>query len=286
MTLKAIWTSLTAGKLWNKSMDYTKQLELVHSYHIKLGQSLRTDCPACEGRYTFSITNVAGQLLWHCFRASCSMSGSSQTTLSKTQIVNLTKTIEDQVFDKSWEIPAHFQPIKTLIEGTQLKTYMEKHNLVEAWRCDLVDFYMDPQMGRLVFVNVEGNRPLTGIGKALQSDVLPKWYKYTKSDRPFIVNRGSDVGVIVEDVPSAITVALGGFGGVCLMGTKLLPEHIPHLLRNFKRLIVCLDKDATALALEIQKRLDYILPTKVAMLSLDLKWFRPDQIAHQIRDGL
>lgn len=282
--LKKILTFLKVGTSWSKTpMDYSRQLQFIRALHLPLGKHLRMDCPSCGGRYTFSVTNAAGVVLWHCFKDSCKLAGSDHNELSKDQIVEVLEKVEDEKFATKWIIPSYFQPIK-LLPGSHTYEYLNRHNCIEAYRCDLFQLMHDPQMDRIVFIKFDKLRPIIGIGKSILEAQKPKWYKYNSTDVPFIINRGSDVGVIVEDVPSAATVALGGFGGIALMGTKFLPEYTVPILKQFRHLVIALDPDAAKTSLEIQKKLNYIIPTTIHLSKLDLKWFKPKDIHAQLKD--
>ena len=51
--------------------------EILDGIRISEGESLRTECPACNGSNTFTVTKSNGRLLWNCYRASCAIKGVS-----------------------------------------------------------------------------------------------------------------------------------------------------------------------------------------------------------------
>ena len=58
--------------------------------------------------------------------------------------------------------------------------------------------------------------------------------------------------------------------GISLMGTSLLDEHID-VIKQFKKVYIALDKDATGKAILMMKKLRNYVPTKLIVLNKDLK---------------
>src|SRR3954466_12538872 len=56
-------------------MMYMSVRNFIDSLNIAPGHSMRMDCPECFGKNSFSVSNLNGQMLWYCFRASCSIKG-------------------------------------------------------------------------------------------------------------------------------------------------------------------------------------------------------------------
>ena len=64
--------------------------------------------------------------------------------------------------------------------------------------------------------------------------------------------------------------------GMALLGTNLLNEHAKRL-SQYSLVYVALDKDATDKALDIVRRLHFLVPTKLAVLPTDLKNMTDDE---------
>ncbi len=58
----------------------------VSDLQLSVGESKRMNCPNCNGYKTFSATNNMGQLLWNCYKVSCTISGSARIHLSVDDI--------------------------------------------------------------------------------------------------------------------------------------------------------------------------------------------------------
>ena len=105
-------------------------------------------------------------------------------------------------------------------------------------------------------------------------DAKPKWYRYGKSQVPFVCGT-SDIAFVVEDCASACSVS-NKVTGMALLGTNLLNEHA-NRLSQYSKVYIALDKDATDKALDIVRRLHFLVPTKLAVLPTDLKNMTDDE---------
>ena len=155
--------------------------------------------------------------------------------------------------------------------------YLELNNCLTAFTRDKVDIRYDPARDRIVFmIHNDEDKIIGGVGRALSSVALPKWYVYGSRNYPFICG-GGDTAVVVEDCASACAVS-NDFTGVALMGTSLPTEYISVLQKKFDNIIVALDRDATSKAFDIARELGYRSKTRVVILEDDLKYFKPDEI--------
>ena len=94
---------------------------------------------------------------------------------------------------------------------------------------------------------------------------------------PFICGECED-SVIVEDCPSACAVS-NILTGIAIMGTKLKEIHKSHL-QPYKKLYICLDRDATIKAYDMAKNLRSSGYPNVIVTPLedDLKYYNTEQI--------
>lgn len=119
----------------------------------------------------------------------------------------------------------------------------------------------------------------------------PKWYKYSKSDKPVIIRCTQQVGhsakrntlVLVEDVASACAVS-EVYDSMALLGTNFFASYLP-FVKLYEKIYVCLDKDATDKAIDMAMMLNNFVPTKLVPLEKDLKHFAPMQM-RAFFDGL
>ena len=56
---------------------------LINDLQLRDGETKRMTCPMCNNKEkTFTITNNMGKILWNCYKASCSLSGSKKVHLT------------------------------------------------------------------------------------------------------------------------------------------------------------------------------------------------------------
>jgi hypothetical protein len=77
----------------------------------------------------------------------------------------------DLVFD----LPHSF----TLDIPDHMIKYLEKNNVLKAWRQGLVDLYHDVSQDRAVFLIKKDGKPVDAVGRALKYGM--KWLRYGKS---------------------------------------------------------------------------------------------------------
>jgi hypothetical protein len=230
------------------------------------------DCPFCHNTNTFSAHNKNGKLSWYCFHSSCSAKG----------IAEQEKTIDDirtsvmpkpDIVKKSFTIPEHF----TSVYGSpKCIKYIEDNNCHEAMARGLVKLYYDPKQERIVFIIRKKNNGIVGaVGRGLSSAIYPKWFMYGDKSHPFICGK-SDKAILVEDCASACAVS-NIITGVALLGTSLPDDYIP-ILKQFKKITIALDRDATSKAFDIHQKLCYYVKSQVKILDEDLKYFTTDEI--------
>ena len=105
---------------------------------------------------------------------------------------------------------------------------------------------------------------------------LPKWKRYGSSGYGCRIGQGN-VAVVVEDCISACRLHSINMTGVAILGTSLKQSYIP-TMRKFKKLYVCLDKDATSKAFDIANELMYYVDTEVKILDDDIKYLNQEEL--------
>ena len=136
--------------------------------------------------------------------------------------------------------------------------------------------YYDPRQQRIVFIIRRKDNGIVGaVGRGLSSSVYPKWFLYGDKSYPFVCGT-SDRAILVEDCASACAVS-SIMTGVALLGTSLPDDYIP-VLKEFKKVTVALDRDATSKAFDINQKLCYYVRSQVKILEEDLKYYDTDQI--------
>jgi hypothetical protein len=242
--------------------------------------SLRMDCPSCNHKNTFSVSEINGERMWYCFHADCDVKGRTGFRIRKdTPYHPLLAKIKPEnprpdAYVGGFELPDTFV---SLSREPDAESYVRRVNAYEAYRNGLVDIRYDFRSRRVVYLIRHENRVVDAAGRSLDKNVKPKWWRYGKSGRPFVCGSGR-IGVLLEDCASACSVS-SFLSGIALLGTSLLDSHIP-TLRTYDRLVVALDKDATKKALTLVRRLQAIRPTSLVILDKDVKDMTDDERKH------
>lgn len=256
-------------------MTYGNIINFVKSLNLSSGQSTRTNCPACGKKNTFSVSNEHGQLKWLCFRNSCGTRGIQDIGLTSRDIRQ--SFARNATASDSFDIPSHFV---SPLNNDRCRNYMVNNHCMEAYAQRRADIRFDPKRNRAVFLVHHNGVTVDAVGRSLDGST-PKWWRYGSSEYPFTAGN-HPVAVIVEDAASACAVSSLATG-IALMGTNLAKTHLTEL-RQYDRLIVALDPDARAKAIKMQQVLNWYVPTSVAFIEDDLKYYPSDKIAEQLGD--
>jgi len=239
----------------------------VESLNIPVLGRYRSDCPVCGKSNTFSVTDDGMQRLWFCFHADCNVKGRTGVTLTKESAKRVfapTHTPSKQQQDSTFEMPATFV---SLSRNVNAEHYVRSVNAYDAYLSGRADIRYDFKLNRVAYIVKHGRKTVDAAGRSIDGR-KPKWYRYGNSKYPFVCG-GHDMGFVVEDCASACAIS-HLVTGIALLGTNLLPEHV-ELLQNYKRIFVALDKDATDKALGMVRALHNKVPTKLVILTQDIK---------------
>ncbi len=237
---------------------------------IKDGQTVRGNCPFCNGRNTFTLTKKNGDLIWNCYRASCMTSGSKNGTPSLESIRKAVQGLSTS--DVGYPIPS---PLTGLAAHPDAFLWLAERHCTEAISKLQFPIRFSPTEDRIMFPVIVANSVVGYSGRSLDSK--PKWKKYGDCTHLLTCGSGS-TGVVVEDAASACAVGvLPEYTGASLLGTSLTDIHKSELLK-FDRLLVCLDPDASLKGLKFTKSLSNLRPTELRIIPNDLKYYSSDDI--------
>lgn len=239
----------------------------VESLDIQPLGRYRSDCPVCGKSNTFSVTDDGLQRMWFCFHADCNVSGRTGIVLSKDfakiAIKKPTPSVAPAAPNK-FVIPDTFTSLSRNLDA---ELYVRSVHAYDAYLSGRADIRYDFKRNRVAYIVKADNKIVDAAGRSLDGR-NPKWYRYNNASVPFACGDNS-IAIIVEDCASACAVS-NLVAGVALLGTNLSDEHVD-FLSKYKRVFVALDKDATDKALDMVKILCRKIPTKLMVLSQDLK---------------
>ena len=227
--------------------------------NLKTSESVRIDCPICFNKNTFSATNDGRQTIYNCFHADCNIKGKTRSPLSKKLFEQLEEKKESEVFyvRNHWEVQS---------TNRDYLNYIKHYNL-EPFAFDLIRY--DRHLHRAVFLIFnKDSKIVDAVGRSLYKDKKSKWYRYGNSGYPFIAGKG-DTAIIVEDVVSVLILCKYCVG-IALLGTNLLQSHID-VLKNYKKVGIALDKDASKKAIKLLDDLALNMNVKFLLLEDDIK---------------
>lgn len=256
-----------------------EQFEVLDGIRFKENETKRVDCPFCGGKYTLTVSNLEGSLVWNCYKASCTARGGKRVGRS-------IEAIKAKLNDPNYKavLKRRLTPIPSINSNPdnheRVMEYLDDNNCINAYEDKAVRITYDPAKDRVLFWMNEGQG---AVGRSL-SGAKPKWLSY--GDTSGILQVGcTDTAVVVEDAASACSVyATNVYTGVALLGTNLSREQ-KQQLRAFQRVIICLDKDASRKAIQLSRRLNGIMNATVRFIDHDLKYLRGSQIRELIDEG-
>ena len=171
-------------------------------YDVANGETKRMNCPVCKGDRTFSITNDMGNLVWNCYKVSCTVSGGTRVPLSISDVQKRLNPVTDTTED-TFELPAYVVPHRN---KRAVVKWCAEWGINEDEHALMYDVKED----RVVFPVVHDGKLVDATGRTL-SKRIPKWKRYGKSGLPYTSGCGK-VAVVVEDCVSA---AIVGYGFLC-----------------------------------------------------------------------
>jgi hypothetical protein len=257
-----------------------EQYEVLQNVRLKDGETSRVNCPFCGGKNTLTVSNLDGNIVWNCYKASCSAKGGKRVGRSldniKAKLANPNhKTVLKRRPTPLPAINSHPDQHEAVME------YLDDNNCIQAYEDSAISITYDPAKNRVLFWMNDGEG---AVGRSLTSGTKPKWLSYGNTAGILAVGN-SDTAIVVEDAASACSVYTTGiYTGVALLGTNLSSEQ-KHLLKSYSRIIICLDKDASSKAVRLSCRLKGIANVTVRFLEHDLKYLRGDQIKELVNEG-
>lgn len=242
------------------------------------GSAVRTDCPVCKGKNTFTAMREGGKVLYNCYKAGCSVKGgrfSSAMTAEEIRFWSKLSKFKREQKANLWDIPEH-----VVVPRDEHQLFWD---FFDRWQLQGTAMYYDVKDQRAVFPIYKEGRLIDAVGRALGGK-QPKWLRYTGEADYYLAakpNGYANIAVVVEDVISAITVSSVMYegAGVAILGTSLTDKHM-EVLSNYNKVIIALDPDALTKAVEFKKEVVAWtgLPTYVMNPVDDIKYRREEDM--------
>lgn len=242
--------------------------------------NFREHCPVCGGNKTLSVTRDSGKYLYRCFKSSCNIRGVIGSSYTSSEIKERVRpTAKPQT---KFHFPEHF--IQGIANDACYRYIQSNHVLFYAVH-NIAKVGYDPKLNRFLYFITRANEIVGAVGRALSHKTWPKVYQY---DSPIIypfIAGDTDTLVLVEDCASACAVTrIPELSGCALLGTFLQPDYVP-VITKYKKVIICLDNDATQKSLTINKLLQYYTKTNIKMLNRDIKNMSQEELERFFTNG-
>ena len=239
---------------------------LINDLQLRDGESKRMTCPVCKNKEkTFTITNNMGQVLWNCYKVSCSISGGKRVHLTSEDIRKSLGSFAEETVEVPFTLPEYIVPHNN---NEDVLEFANTYGL----DIETTELMYDVKDHRVVFPIVHNGKIVDATGRSLNKR-LPKWKRYGKSDLPYTHGYGK-VAVVVEDCVSAAVVGTVSdvHVGVAVLGTSLSESH-KRYLSQFSTAVVALDPDALPKTLAFVRELKtHVADVKALRLTDDLKY--------------
>tara|TARA_R100001126_G_C4799311_1_gene135991 strand:- start:251 stop:718 length:468 start_codon:yes stop_codon:yes gene_type:complete len=138
-------------------------ISYINTININKEESIRIDCPICNGINSLSITNFGDVTKFNCFKASCNVKGTYKNDISSE---SFSKTYDSETTDYKNSRGNSYSPqAKKVLQRywrgndfpIELVNYLNNNNCLFAYQNNSADIRYDYQKNRAVFV-IKNNR--------------------------------------------------------------------------------------------------------------------------------
>ena len=256
-------------------------LELEHSSLCEGESRSGVLCPACNGGATkegsLSVSRSRGALLYNCHRASCKFNGAIILTSASSRATRGAETPSSRTYIPSSQLDEEhvellvekFGLTRTSIEFAGLR-WIEANAGIYSRRVCMPIYGPNLRERGASYRSYEGGNPKSLIRFHDNDAIALAWY---------ISKRRSKAVVIVEDQISAIKVS-PYYDSAALLSTNLSMAKVKEIReRKYERVYLCLDNDATSVAVQLAVSLKYKLPgLQIVGLEKDIKDYNEEEM--------
>jgi len=237
----------------------------INDLQLSEGESVRSDCPSCRGRKTFTATKMDGKVIYNCYKLGCGTRGVESIGYNKREIGERLSRLNDDVATTSDFVMPEY------VTHDVSKPSMQK--FIRRWDLSKAYTMYDVRDDRAVFpIRDKRGKLIDAVGRALSYNTI-KWLRYSGKADYDLSGMSKSCAIVVEDVISAFVVSdTFDATGVAILGTSLNSEH-KKLLSTYDTVLVALDPDAANKTLQYTKDLrNYVNSVKAVSLLDDIKY--------------
>lgn len=240
------------------------------------GEGAYTDCPSCGRKGKFSILMSDDGVIYHCFRASCSLhDGGKLSTKGSARLVRTRQPRRKQKFTP-------FTGELCYLDD-EWKEYLRTKIGFASYHLSASGVMFAPEEHRVAFpiYNPMGRRRGWSL-RSYSAGVTAKVLTRMDNDEPHLswyMTRPEEGGVlVVEDIPSAVR-ASAYTNAVALCGTGCNYDYASEIAAHTRAVTWALDADATAEAILLHRKYSLMFTASgVLTLPKDLKDFEESEL--------
>lgn len=246
-------------------MNSIQEFVTYEALSLEVGNSIRMVCPVCNARHekSFQITRAQSNLLYRCWRMACGVKG---------VVGSFTREYREPSPVVVPPKPRHLPYSTSRVGGYEQAVVWHRYRITGE-SLERAGVRWAEAIESLVFpcYTIDGEfvgyatkslaNPVTSLKSNLFWDrAPPRYFKVMEW-----ALRGDDTVVLVEDCLSALKLWQAGVSSIALLGTKLDDSTALEISKSYRKVVFCLDNDATAKAVELSRKYN-LLFDKVSIL--------------------
>lgn len=267
-------------------MSSIQEFVTYEALSLPVGGSMRTVCPVCRATHeqSFRIRRTENNLLYKCWRMACGVKGVAGS------------------FTREYREPSSVVappkprplPYSTSRVGGYEQAIVWYRYKITGESLERAGVRWAEEIESLVFpcYTIDGEHVGYATKRLARTNVFPKSLLFwnTAPPRYFKVMEraphGDGTVYLVEDCLSALKLWQSGVSSIALLGTKLDDITALEISKSYRKVVFCLDNDATAKAVELSRKYN-LLFDKVSILvpPADPKDMAPEDLENLLYVG-
>lgn len=240
------------------------------------GENRYMECPSCGAPNKFSMRLEDGRVVYHCFRASCTLhAGGGFNVHGGIRVVRTTQNERKQRFTP---FTGELEPL-----SQEWREYLSRKIGFTDWHFDTSRVMFAPEQHRVAFPILDPlGRRKGWLLRSYERHATTKALTRMDSAEPhlawYMTHTGQRVCLVVEDSPSAIR-ASRYINSVALLGTGCSPDYAKEISAHCREVVWALDADATGQALKLHRKYSILFEhSRVLVLPKDIKDMTEDEL--------
>ena len=147
----------------------------INDLHLSEGESVRSDCPSCKGRKTFTATKMDGKIIYNCYKLGCGTKGVESVGYNKREIGERLSRIKDETPDTADFVMPEY--VTHDVSNWKVQKFIQRWDLKDAY------FLYDVRDERVVFpIRDKRGKLIDAVGRALSYNTVKRLRYSGKAD--------------------------------------------------------------------------------------------------------